>query len=292
MPDNQLTLRRRKRSTSLPDRPVSGGSNAHAAGRFMITQGLKYGGSFANKAFLLYGLGGQIYDRAADLNLRRRRRALTLPKGKGPDRSPWYLDGAVPAQNCIAAYQPKGANSYAESKINLSNPGTYDAVEGTAPSWASNTGWVFASAGSTHLKTGIVPNSMYSWIARVSSVTAGVQYLFGESNSQETTAFGLGEVNGTSTVYIQGQLEFVARALSGGVLAAANQRGYYNGVDEGVSIGAWSPSTATYDIYIGARNSDGLPANYANYHLIAASFYDIPLSPAQVAALTARMQLL
>ncbi len=44
---------------------------------------------------------------------------------------PWWLAGGIPAENCIAAYQPKGAASYAASKVNLANPGTYDAYEGT-----------------------------------------------------------------------------------------------------------------------------------------------------------------
>ena len=34
----------------------------------------------------------------------------------------WDLNGTI--TSCIAAYQPKGAASYAASKVNLANPGT------------------------------------------------------------------------------------------------------------------------------------------------------------------------
>lgn len=44
---------------------------------------------------------------------------------------PWYRAGGVPAP--VAVYQPKGAADLAESYVNFVNPGTYNAVPGTAP---------------------------------------------------------------------------------------------------------------------------------------------------------------
>lgn len=65
--------------------------------------------------------------------------------GKSP--SPWYLNGGISKANCVAVYQPKGAASYAASKVNLVTPGTYDLSDGAAfPTWAFATGWTFNGA--------------------------------------------------------------------------------------------------------------------------------------------------
>lgn len=56
----------------------------------------------------------------------------------GGAAAPWWMAaGVTPA----AVYQAKGAASYAASKVNLANPGTYDAIEGVAPVWNAATGW-------------------------------------------------------------------------------------------------------------------------------------------------------
>lgn len=96
----------------------------------------------------------------------------------GEEVSPWYLgpwpdyDPSIPAiASCIAAYQPKWPGgiytrtdtaSYANSKINLANPGTYDCYEGIAIPWTQNGGW--ATDKSAYLLTGItgIPND-HSW---------------------------------------------------------------------------------------------------------------------------------
>src|SRR4030042_266315 len=80
----------------------------------------------------------------------------------------WWLAGGISAANCLAAYQPKGAASYAASKVNLANPGTYDAVDGVAfPTWAAATGWTFN--GVAQYLTSNCPTDMkpMSYIARV-----------------------------------------------------------------------------------------------------------------------------
>jgi len=54
----------------------------------------------------------------------------------------WLASGAIP----VFAFQPRGAFDYAISKINLVNPGTYDATDGANyPTWATDTGWYFAT---------------------------------------------------------------------------------------------------------------------------------------------------
>lgn len=54
----------------------------------------------------------------------------------------WDLNGTL--TSCVAAYQPKGAADYAASKVNLANPGTYNATDINAPDWATATGWYFS----------------------------------------------------------------------------------------------------------------------------------------------------
>jgi len=59
--------------------------------------------------------------------------------------SVWYLPSGISVANCIAAYQPKFAESYALSKVNLAHPGTYDLTNGTNyPTWGKIIGWSFA----------------------------------------------------------------------------------------------------------------------------------------------------
>lgn len=67
----------------------------------------------------------------------------------------WDLNGTL--TSCVAAYQPKGAASYAASKVNLANPGTYDAAHYTQyPDWDATNGWMFDKSNSEGLKTGYV----------------------------------------------------------------------------------------------------------------------------------------
>src|SRR4030042_426783 len=82
---------------------------------------------------------------------------------------PWYLSGSIPRANCIAAYQPKGADSYAASKVNIANPGTYNLSDGAAfPTWAAATGWTFAAASLQYLTiaSAIITAPPFSMVCR------------------------------------------------------------------------------------------------------------------------------
>ncbi len=52
----------------------------------------------------------------------------------------------IDASNCVVAYCPIGAASYAASKVNLANPGTNNAYEGAQPGWTAADGWSFTNA--------------------------------------------------------------------------------------------------------------------------------------------------
>ena len=62
----------------------------------------------------------------------------------------WDLNGTI--TSCVAAYQPKGAASYAASLTDLSgNSNDATEVSGSEPGWGASTGWTFN--GSQHLKS-------------------------------------------------------------------------------------------------------------------------------------------
>lgn len=64
--------------------------------------------------------------------------------GTGGVVESWWLSGGVSASDCLAAYQSISADSYAASKVNLANPGTYDITNGASyPTWNAATGWTF-----------------------------------------------------------------------------------------------------------------------------------------------------
>jgi len=82
----------------------------------------------------------------------------------------WDLNGTI--TSCVAAYQPKGAASYADSLINLASPGTNNAVEGVAPQWDSTNGW--KGTGSSYLYVPVTPLS--SWTIAITFTNRGVRY--------------------------------------------------------------------------------------------------------------------
>lgn len=92
---------------------------------------------------------------------------------------PWWLAGGVAAANCVAAYQPKGAADYAASKVNLANPGTYDATDGAVyPTWDAANGWKFDhSTGDVQQLNYIASGATaeYTAIARFSDRSTGAE---------------------------------------------------------------------------------------------------------------------
>jgi len=197
----------------------------------------------------------------------------------------WYLSGDIPAANCIAAYQPKGAASLALSYINLANPGTYNAAPGTAPTWDAVNGWMFVATSSQYLDTGIINQGGWSAIVRYSNVSPIAGVLIG-SYTAVNVRFAIVPNNTDDKVYYQnGSFLGVAPGLSGGVLAIAGQQGYRNGIADGGAIGNWS-GTNVYSIHIG----NSLNALYISAFIQSLSIYNITLAASQVLAVTLAMQ--
>lgn len=201
----------------------------------------------------------------------------------------WDLDGAI--SGCIAAYQPIGAASYAASKVNLANPGTYDATEGDAPSWTVDNGWDFDAA-NDYLDTGITPENDQTWsmIIRFDQATTGNLWIAGVYETT-TAGFGIkaGNLAQTYTQFYNGQRLEVLGMTNSGVLAIAGSNAFKDGSDVG-DIGSGGGSI-TNQIAIGGVYSVGVIAALFDGRIQATAIYDIDIS-AYVSDLTTAMNAL
>lgn len=215
-------------------------------------------------------------------------RRTMIPLGRVFGVTPWWLAGGVSAANCVAAYAPKGAASYAASKTNLANPGTYDATEGVAPTWATGTGWTFNGT-TQYLKTGVVPASGWSAIISFSSATS---YVFGEISNSASFAIHPQRAGGLTWYWSGSSPLQVAPNVATAVLAIAGNKAYRNGTVETGDIPAWTGTTTT-DIYIAGYHDSALGSQgRTSGNIPAFAVYNTTLSAAQIAALTTAMNAL
>lgn len=205
---------------------------------------------------------------------------------------PWWLAGGIPAANCIAAYQPIGAAGYEESKVNLANPGAFNATNGAAyPTWDMRYGWVFIKDHNKWLDTGILPlGNMSAFIAFTSCDQASVA--FGSYSGNDTTRFTLyPRLSGDNCVFEHAGATTFSKTdgYTEGVMGISGQQGYYNGSPVGGIIpGSWS-GVATSTIGIAKQN--GWNA-YGSITVEAFVIYNVNITADQVAALTAAMNAL
>ena len=215
------------------------------------------------------------------------------PLGRGvrrPAAGGWWLSGGIAAANCIAAYQPKGAADYATSKVNLANPGTYDAADGAAyPTWDSTNGWKFLASSSQYLDTGIAPADGYSVAFRFTDATSEGYPVSVLQNIPNNCYFELNARLGTDMRFLYGDkvLTVAGGAKTSGLMIMTPTNGYYNGSSVG-SIPAYTWNGTAYKILIGARNVNGTPSGYSNIYVQAVAFYNINIS-SYVAALNTAM---
>jgi hypothetical protein len=204
------------------------------------------------------------------------------------DDAVWYLAGGAPMP--VAAYQPIGAASLADSYVNLANPGTNDAAPGVAPTWDATTGWGFNGV-DQYLTTGIVPESGYSMIIRYTSFVAkDFLDIFIGSRASLNSRFYLGDGNNVqnSAIYGSGGATLVTpRPPVNADFAIAGQQGYRNGVAEGGAASAWN--SVGLAIFVGCSNNSNVPGNFSEIHILAVAIYSATLTASQVAAVSAAM---
>lgn len=204
--------------------------------------------------------------------------------------TPWYLLGGVTSAQCVAAYQPKGAASYAASKININLPGTHDATDGVAtPTWSTSVGWSVVTASSQYLVTDITPSDeTWSYLIQFNNASSNPGRLFGmlatvgslyiqpnSGGSRIQYANGSGTVNNATP------------QTSAANAAMAGPNCYRNGAADG-SIGAGA-FTGAREIWIGGQNNGGTGSSFITGNIVALAIYNITLSSTQVGLIAPAM---
>jgi hypothetical protein len=198
----------------------------------------------------------------------------------------WWLSGGISAANCIAAYQPKGAASYAASLTDLSGTGN-DATEGTAPDWSSADGWDFDSANTEYLDTGITILKTYTMIIKFTESPDAVQVVCG---SYENSGANVHRIipNRNNGSYYYGNTSIPGDIVAG-VMAIAGDDGYLDGSLDRENVDV-DDSESTY--YIGAQHQGASAAAPYGGKVQAFAAYNTVLSADQISALTTAMNAL
>lgn len=217
------------------------------------------------------------------------------------EETPWYLAGGVDAANCVAAYQAKGAASYAASKVNLANPGMYDLEGQTPPSWDASNGWTIPGTLTTNV---VVPNfSNISIIMRFSAnfeeqctIISGL-FLYGDSRISPVTDMGECGPYGVTYFSDESYAEAISPSMFSGVIGVTKNgvtkvtAGYRNGIADGspfVSIDGLPDGEPTkFIIGSGVCMPENLIATIQSL-----TIYSIILDAYQIAAITTAMQAL
>lgn len=194
----------------------------------------------------------------------------------------WRAGGALGA---IAAYQPKDAASYATSKINLANPGTFDATDGVAADWSSS-GWFFNGT-TQYLQTGIAPLRTYTALIQFSGIAVTSARTFFGSYQDASTAL-LIQTNTTSIrTFNGGQIDNTPFTTSGN-LGVAGKQPYRNGIAEALTIAAGGADPAI-GLFIGCLNIGGTPAQFLAMTTTAFVIYNNTLTSSQMLAVALAM---
>ena len=203
---------------------------------------------------------------------------------------PWWLAGGIPRDACVAAYRAVGASDYASSKVNLANPGVYNATDGAAyPTWNTNDGWIFASTGTAVLTTGYTfANNNLSIFVRFNYHYANTFKRIFSSNADTVYVLPSYDLvnpheykNGTTVLK-------VAPPLPSGlyVMGIAGNTAYLNGAIDGViTVG----SLVSGNLFIGNRAD---LARICSSDIYAVAVYNSVITSAQVSELTIAMNAL
>jgi hypothetical protein len=208
----------------------------------------------------------------------------------------WFAPAGVDINTCVAAYQAKGAASYADSLTNLAHPGSYTltSTSASAPDWTSDSGWHFD--GSTQaLNTGIVPTTEGTWIIRFSGATAQASAVFGLYMSGSATVFFTPKDLSGNRVWGNGKSyawDSAPTDFASGV-AAAGELAFWNGEYVFSFPHTNTPTLTTVTMALGGCNVTNpfppkAPHFWAGY-IQAFAYYNTELTPSQIQAITDEM---
>jgi hypothetical protein len=194
----------------------------------------------------------------------------------------WEAGGAT---GCIAAYQAKGAASYAASKINLANPGTYDLTEGSAPSWATGTGWTFDGT-TQYLKTGMMWGGTEAWTVLVQFSNAAANSSGMLTHVWDSNHWGLNPTEVNFCTWYRGGIYASGPAQTNANLGFAAGALYINGTNYS-NIG--TGTAPNYEIFVAAGSFRGNVYRWFSGNIQAAAYYSNTLTAAQVLAVSTAM---
>ena len=199
----------------------------------------------------------------------------------------WDLNGTI--TSCVAAYQPKGAASYAASLTDLSGNGnTLTEFSGT-PGWTSGGGWTFAR----YLNTLITPTinlTNPSVIIRYSDIQANTNGNYGYLVGYEVYPRFIirATLNGEHIYGYQTTNVNVTGNLSTGVCALTKDAGYVDGVKDADINKSVENYNYTWGIGGNSTNGYGIAGKVQ-----AVAFYNnYTLSLSEVQSLTTAMNAL
>ncbi len=199
----------------------------------------------------------------------------------------WNLNGTI--TSCIAAYQPKGAASYAASLVNLTGNTDYDATGANAPDWTSTDGWRFNGT-NRRLSTGLSVSSL-TWTFVVcckATAPGGGNYGRAIDFSNSTTGLLIPySVSGQHKYhqYRYGGTDLLVDGVltAASVMAMANRDAYLDGSSEGtIPNGTLGFGT----LYVG--NNAAANRGMVGY-VYSLAVYNATLTSTQISSLTTAM---
>lgn len=200
----------------------------------------------------------------------------------------WKAGGAT---GCIAAYQAKGAVSYAASKTDLSGNGN-NATDGTAfPTWAAASGWAFASASSQYLLTPVVVGNGYTVLIRIVSWTfgGGAESVLAASDATNQVSINQGAASERRYRYGTNARVATSVTTAPGVRGMAGVNAYWYDGTLTTDFTNLDNVGSTFAVYIGARNGSGTATNFANAVIAAVAIFNNVLSSAVWTAVASAM---
>lgn len=212
--------------------------------------------------------------------------------------SPWWLSGGIDPADCAAAYQAKGAASYAASLVDLTGNGNnLPTANYLQELWDASKGFGAASDGTAYFDTGINPGSSgdYTIIAAFSDLdplAGATQSVMGMQNPTYARFYLRPIHSGDQRVYGYGS---VAALISGhvlsGVMALNKSGGWYNGVQEATITGTWNTPARNIHLLTQPDINNLTARAMRSGYLIAAAIYPADIS-AYIPALTTAMNAL
>lgn len=216
----------------------------------------------------------------------------------------WWLIPTINPSDVVAVYQPLGAGDQEDSYRNLVDE-LSPAMPGIAPTWTAAEGWTFNGT-TQYLTTGIMPTGDYTILARFKPRASLTGTLIGETATDANFRLAM-----TSVAPGPGQIRITYNWLRGADNVTDNSQVYVTATSDKILmvLAATQPYMTNNDgnlvtgvaaiidsfigtaieLYIGAHNNGGSPADFFNHSIQAIAIYDRQLTQAEVNSVRGQM---